>query len=315
MSRPHISVVVPVYECSGCLTELHRRLDASLAEVSDDYEIILVNDASVDASWDDIQALAVADRRVKGLDLSRNFGQHHAIAAGLDYARGDWVVVMDCDLQDRPEEIPNLYRKAQGEFDMVVGVRSHRQDSIWKKTTSRLFFGVFAYFTGSPINHRVGNFGIYSREVVRSIRRLKEQNRSFGLFAVWVGFRRAELEVEHAKRASGQTSYSFSALMRLAMDSIIAHSDKLLRLAVRLGLFMSSCSLLFSLWLVILYFGLDRPVPGWTSVMVSVYFTAGLVIGVIGIVGLYVGKIFDEVKGRPLYVIRSTTFEDTQAEN
>lgn len=315
MNRPHLSVVIPVYGCSECLTELHRRLAASLVEIAEAYEIILVNDASADTSWSQIQELARADGRIKGLDLSRNFGQHYAIAAGLDYADGDWVVVMDCDLQDRPEEIPNLYRKAQEDFDMVVGVRSNRQDSFLKKAMSRLFFRAFAYFTESPINHRVGNFGIYSRKVVESIRRLKEQNRSFGLFAVWVGFRRAELEIEHAKRASGRTSYSFNTLMRLAMDSIIAHSDKVLRLAVRLGLFMSSCSLLFSLWLVVLYFGLDRPVPGWTSVMVSVYFTAGLVIGVIGIVGLYVGKIFDEVKGRPLYVVRSTTFEDTSPEN
>lgn len=315
MSRPHLSVVVPVYGCAECLPELHRRLAASVAEISEDYEIVLVNDDSPDDSWEQMQKLSLEDRRVKGISLSRNFGQHYAIAAGLDYATGDWVVVMDCDLQDQPEEIPNLYRKAQEDFDMVVGVRSNRQDSFLKKLMSRLFFRVFAYLTGSPINDRVGNFGIYSQKVVRSIRRFKEQNRSFGLFAVWVGFRRAELEVEHAKRTSGRTSYSLGALVRLAMDSIIAHSDKLLRLAVRLGLFRSTCSLLYSLWLVVMYFARDRLVPGWTSTMVSIYFTAGLVIGVVGVVGLYVGKIFDEVKGRPLYVIRSTTFEGASDES
>lgn len=311
MSQPHLSVVIPVYACSECLPELHRRLAASLAEVSEDYEIILVNDASPDDSWEQMQKLSRKDSRVKGINLSRNFGQHFAIAAGLDYATGDWVVVMDCDLQDRPEEIPRLYRKVQEDFDMVVGVRSNRQDSFLKKLMSRLFFRVFAYFTKSPINNRIGSFGIYSQKVIRSIRQFKEQNRSFGLFAIWVGFQRGELEVEHAKRASGRSSYSFGALVRLAVDSIIAHSDRLLRFAVRLGFFLSSCSLLYSLWLVVTYFVLARPIPGWTSVMVSIYFTTGLVIGVVGIVGLYVGKIFDEVKGRPLYIIESTTFEVT----
>ena len=315
MSQPHLSVVIPVYACSGCLPELHRRLAASLAELSEDYEIVLVNDASPDDSWEQMQELSRKDSRVKGINLSRNFGQHYAIAAGLDYATGDWVVVMDCDLQDRPEEIPKLYRKVQEDFDMVVGVRSNRQDLFLKKLMSRLFFRVFAYFTGSPINNRIGSFGIYSQKVIRSIRQFKEQNRSFGLFAIWVGFQRAELEVEHAKRSSGRSSYSFGAMVHLAVDSIIAHSDKLLRLAVRLGFFLSSCSLLYSLWLVVMYFVRARPVPGWTSVMVSIYFTAGLVIGVVGLVGLYVGKIFDEVKGRPLYIIESTTFEVTSAES
>jgi len=145
--------------------------------------------------------------------------------------------------------------------------------------------------------------------VIQSITALKEQNRSFGLFALWVGFRRIEVDVEHASRPHGKSSYTFKRLANLAVDSIIAHSNKLLRLSVKLGFFLSFVSLLYSLWLVIKYLFWATPVPGWTSLIVSVYFTAGLVIGSIGIVGLYVGKIFDEVKGRPLYIIDSTTFE------
>lgn len=307
-SRPHISVVTPVYGCCASLPELYRRLDAAIATISTDYEIIMVNDASPDGAWTKIQQLALHDSRVKGIDLSRNFGQHYAISAGLDFAQGDWVVVMDCDLQDVPEEIPKLYRAAQSGHDLVVGRRANRKDSWMKKLQSRLFYAFFTYFSGTKVDTNIGNFGIYSRDVIRSVRSMKEQNRSFGLSAIWVGYRRAEVEIEHAARACGKSSYTFARALRLALDAIFAHSDKLLRLTVKVGLTFSLLSLLYAGWLVVRYFWWGTPIIGWTSLIVSVYFTAGLVIGSIGIVGLYVGKIFEEVKKRPLYIISSTTF-------
>lgn len=282
---------------------------AALSPISPDYEIIMVNDASPDGAWAVIRQLAERDQRVKGIDLSRNFGQHYAITAGIDFARGDWVVVMDCDLQDVPEEIPSLYHTAQAGYDIVVGRRANRRDGLMKKASSKLFYHVFAYFSGSKVDNRIGNFGIYGRKVILNMRRLKEQNRSFGLFALWVGFRRIEVDVNHAARVQGRSSYTFRKMARLAFDSIVAHSNKLLYVTVQLGLALSALSLVYAGWIVLSYFLWSTPIIGWTSLIVSIYFTAGLIIGTIGIVGLYVGKIFDEVKHRPLYIIASTTFE------
>jgi len=307
--RPHISVVVPVYGCVACLRELHDRLKLALQEITEEYEIILVNDASPDGSWDVISEIAENNLKVKGINLSRNFGQHYAITAGLDFSQGDWVVVMDCDLQDQPEEIKNLYQKAGEGYDLVVGRRAHRQDGFLKKLGSKLFYIVFDYFTGTKVDNQIGNFGIYSSKVIRSICAFREQNRSFGLFAIWVGFRRIEIDLVHAARAQGRSSYTLQRLFNLAVDSIVAHSNKLLLLTVKVGFLLALGAVLFSLWLVVRYFVAGGGVTGWTSLIVSIFFTAGLVITSIGVVGIYVGRIFEEVKGRPLYIIQSTTFD------
>lgn len=304
-----ISIVIPVFESEESLRELYARLNAALSPISPNHEIIMVNDASSDGSWSLIKEIANSDDRVRGINLSRNFGQHYAITAGLDYARGDWVVVMDCDLQDAPEEIPKLYQKAQEGYDVVVGRRAIRQDTFFKKLRSKLFYCIFNYFTGSKVDNRISNFGIYSRKVVQSISLLREQNRSFGLFALWVGFRRVELDVAHANRPHGASSYNLQSLIRLAVNSIVAHSNKLLRLSVKIGLLLSLTALVYAFWLIVRYFLWGIPAAGWTSVMVSIYFTAGLIMGSVGVMGLYIGKIFDEVKARPLYIIDSTTFE------
>ena len=271
----------------------------------------MVNDASPDDPWPVIQKLASEDQRVKGINLSRNFGQHYAITAGLEYALGDWVVVMDCDLQDQPEEILKLYNKAQEGYDMVIGLRAKRKDSNFKKLGSKLFYKLFTYFTGATIDNRMGNFGIYAQKVIRSISLFKEQNRSFGLFALWVGFRRIEIDIEHASRSTGKSSYTLRRLIRLAMDSIIAHSNKLLRLTIMLGFVISFSSIFYALILIVKYILFFTPVAGWTSLMVSLFLSTGMIIGSIGVVGLYIGKIFDELKGRPLYIIDSTTFDMT----
>lgn len=314
MTTPHISVVTPVYGCGRSLGELCERLASTLSVITPDFEIVLVNDASPDGAWEVIKELAGADKRIRGINLSRNFGQHFAITAGLDFARGDWVVVMDCDLQHRPEEIPKLYQKAQEGYDLVVGMRIQRQDSFLKKLGSRLFYRVLNYLTEARIDDRLTNFGIYSRKVVRSITALREQNRAFGLLALWVGFRRAEIGIEHASRPYGESAYTLRRMMSLALDSILSHSDRPLLLTVKVGLLVSLLSFLYAVWILVRYLFWSTPVVGWSSLIVSVYFTAGLIMGSIGIVGLYVGKIFNEVKGRPLYFIEATTFEPEPAE-
>ncbi|MCA3238979.1 MAG: glycosyltransferase family 2 protein [Curvibacter sp.] len=311
MSEPLLSVVVPVYGCRECLKDLCSRLSTSIRKcVGNDYEIILVNDASPDDPWPLMRTLAAEDGHIRGINLSRNFGQHYAITAGLDHCVGDWVVVMDCDLQDRPEDIPKLYSVALTGYDIVVGVRATRQDTFFKKLGSRLFYRVFDFFTGTTIDNRIGNFGVYSRKVIDSVCAMREQNRSFGLFAVWVGFKRKEVEIDRDGRAAGHSSYTLKKLLRLALDSIVAHSNTLLLLSVKLGLLMSVTSLLAAAWLVVKYLTWGTPLLGWTSLMVTIVFSTGLIIGSIGILGLYIGKIFDEVKGRPLYIIESTTFSE-----
>lgn len=277
--------------------------------ITDNYEIIMVNDASPDESWKVIKQLSTNDKRVKGINLSRNFGQHYAITAGLDFANGKWVVVMDCDLQDQPEEIIKLYNKAIEGYDIVFGQRIQRKDSYFKRLCSKLFYKVYDYFTESKVDNSVANFSIISCKVVEKLRTLREQNRSYPLFINWVGFKRTNINIEHASREEGKSSYTFKKLVNFAIDSIVSQSNKPLRLSIKFGFIVSFISIIYALWLVMGYFIYGTPVEGWTSVMVSIYFIGGLLFANMGILGLYIGKTFDESKNRPLYIVKETTFE------
>ncbi|AFL67647.1 glycosyltransferase family 2 protein [Sulfurospirillum barnesii] len=306
MESIKISVVSPVYGCKESLFELYERLVASLSQISNQFEIIFVNDACPQGSWERIVMLCARDERVKGINLSRNFGQHYAITAGLDHAKGEWVVVMDCDLQDRPEEIIKLYNTARDGYDIVFGRRVERQDSFFKRLGSRAFNKVLEYFTDSKHDNSIANFGIYSQKVVQTINRYREHSRDFLLFAQMVGFKKIEIDIEHASRTYGSSSYNLSKLFKLAIDSIVSHSNKPLRLSIQLGFFIALGSLMYASWLVLRYFFYGTTTEGWTSLMVSMFFMFGLLFAIIGIVGLYIGKIFDEVKRRPLYIIEET---------
>nr|VFK10881.1 MAG: dolichol-phosphate mannosyltransferase [Candidatus Kentron sp. LPFa]VFK27313.1 MAG: dolichol-phosphate mannosyltransferase [Candidatus Kentron sp. LPFa] len=308
--HPHISVVSPVYGKELDLGELCHRLVQSLSQLTDAFEIILVNDGSPDDAWEVIQSLAWEEPRIRGINLSRNFGQHYAITAGLDYVRGDWCVVMDCDLQDRPEEIGKLYEKAQEGYDIVVGRRANRQDSAWTRLTSKLFYMVFNYLTDQKISNTIANFGIYSRPVIDAVLQYKEHDRSFGLLVSLVGYKRAEIDVVHASREIGSSAYSFRMRLHMAKDHILSHSTKPLGLVVKFGLIITLFSFLYAFFLMVRYLFLSASVPGWHGLMVSMFFLSGIIISLIGTVGLYVGKIIDEVKERPLFIVESTTFGD-----
>lgn len=303
-NNPYITIVTPVYKCEAGLIELYKRLKDVLTPMASDFEIIMVNDNSPDNSWNVIQRLVTLDTRVRGLNLSRNFGQHHAITAGLDYAQGDWVVVMDCDLQDQPEEIPKLYKKAQEGYDVVFGRRVQRQDRKIKKWSSKLFYKVLDYFTETKSDTTIANFSICSKKVVDNFNHLREQNRSFPFFVQWMGFRSTSVNIEHGERFAGKSSYNLSKLVNLAIDGVVSQSNKPLRLSIKFGFLISFGSLLYGLYLMFRYFFLFQPVSGWTSMMVSIYFIGGLVFANLGILGLYIGKVFDEVKARPLYIIQ-----------
>lgn len=308
-SRPLISVVVPVYGCETCLIELCSRIKQAIASIPARYEIILVNDASPDEAWTTIKRLSSEDSQIKGIDFARNFGQHHAITAGLDHAHGDWVVVMDCDLQDRPEEIPKLYEKTRQGYEVVFGKRIERQDSWWKRKQSQLFYRVYDYFSGQNTDFTAANFSISARKVVLAFREMREQNRFFPLFIQWMGYQTASIPVEHSERKEGKSAYNLKKLITLATDAIISQSNKPLRLSIQFGFLIAAASLLYGMYLFGRYFFLDQPVQGWTSVMVSIFFMGGLMFCNFGILGLYLGKIFNETKARPLYLIRETTDE------
>jgi dolichol-phosphate mannosyltransferase len=300
---PKISVVSPVYGCANSLPDLYSRLKDTLQQISEDFEIIFVNDSSPDNAWEVIKDLVRQDSRVKGINLARNFGQHKAITAGLDHAQGDWTVVMDCDLQDQPEEIIKLYNKAQEGYDAVFGQRIGRQDSRRKRWTSRAFIAVYDYLADSKTDPTIGNFSIISRKVVDAFKNLTEQHHPYTFFVIWLGFKRTYIEVDHAKREIGKSSYNFKRLIQLAIDNIVSQSNKPLRMSIKFGFVMAFLSALYALYLVLKYFATDEVVPGWTSVMVSIYFIGGLLFANLGIMGLYIGKTFDETKKRPLYII------------
>ena len=305
-----ISVVVPVYKAEHCLDELYHRLVAALTPITSGFEIILVEDCGGDNSWQVIERLAAADSRVHGIQFSRNFGQHYGITAGLDHCHGDWVVVMDCDLQDRPEEIPRLYAKTQEGYDIVLARRGARQDPPLKRITSWMFYKIFSYLADIEYDGASGNFRIMSRKVATNFRRMGEQLRFFGGLVQWLGFPTASIEVEHAERFEGNSTYTFAKLWKLATETIIAYSDKPLRIGVRFGFGMAGLAFSYGMYILLRALLYGSPIPGWNSLIVSMYFIGGIIIAMLGIIGIYLGKAFDESKKRPLYIVRRTTFDE-----
>lgn len=305
---PHISVVIPVYKAEDCLEELYRRLKGALEIITADFEIILVEDCGGDRSWEIIEKLSEKDARVSGIQFSRNFGQHYGITAGIDHCTGDWLVVMDCDLQDAPEEIPRLYQKAGEGYDIVVAMRANRHHPFFKKLSSKLFYKAFNYFSGMQHDDQVANFCIVSKKVVESFRMFREQLRFYPALLSWMGFPRASIYVQHAERHGGKSTYTFRKLWNLATATIVAYSDKPLRLAIKLGFSMSLFSFIFGCYILLRSLLYGSAVMGWSSLMVSLYFVGGIIIGILGIVGIYLGKAYDETKRRPLYIVRRSTF-------
>lgn len=303
-NTPHISIVSPEYKGEKMVQELVNRIVASVSTITDNFEIILVNDASPDNTWAEIEKACAKDTRIKGLNLSRNFGQHYAITAGLAYAKGDWVVVMDCDLQDRPEEIPNLYKKAMDGYDIVQARRVVKHVGWWKRMSSVWFHAVFDWLSGRKSDSAIGNFGIYCHKAIEEYNKIPQQARSFGSILSIVGFKKGFIDVEQAESERGATSYTLAKLLKLSFDIMITNTNKPLRMAVGIGFVMSAVSLLVALYNVIArILGLIL-VAGYTTTVFSIWFVGGLMLFVMGIIGLYIGKIFDQVKGHPLYVVK-----------
>lgn len=298
-----ISVVSPVYKGEKMAVELVLRNVEALTGMGVDYEIILVNDASPDNSWQAIEAECKKNPKVKGLNLSRNFGQHYAITAGLAYTSGDWIVVMDCDLQDRPEEIPNLYAKAQEGYDSVLAQRVQRKHGWFKKMGSKCFYKVFSYLTETKQDASVANFGIYNRKVIDAVLSMGDAMRYFPTQIQWVGFKRAYLPIQHDERAEGKSTYNLSRLFRLAFDTIISFSDKPMRLMVKMGVLVTLASFIVGIVFLVRYYLGEIEVLGFTSLIISLWLLGGIIISLIGVVGIYLGKLFEKAKERPTFII------------
>jgi len=301
----YISVVSPVYGCKNSLYELYFRLKETLEKINSDFEIILVNDASPDIVWELIVELSNKDNRVKGINLSRNFGQHNAITSGLDHCNGEWVIVMDCDLQDQPEEIINLYNKAKEGYDYVLARRKKRKDRWIKRLYSKVFNKLLSYLSGSKSDASIANFGIFKHDVIQSINTLREKTRWFPSFVNWVGYKGTNIEVVHSLRQNGVSSYSFRKLLNLAIDVILLNSDKPLKLVIKFGFLISITSIIFAIITLYRYFAGQVTVLGWTSLIISIWFLSGIIIFIMGIIGLYLAKVYDHSKDRPLYIIKN----------
>jgi glycosyltransferase involved in cell wall biosynthesis len=302
-TQPFISIISPVYNAELILPELVKRIVISMKGITDNYEIILVEDCGPDNSWLIINELTKSYPKLKGVKLSRNFGQHYAITAGLDCSKGDWVVVMDCDLQDNPVYIKELYNKAQEGHDIVYTIKREREHSTFKNLTAFLFFKIFNYLSeNQSASKAVGSYSILSRKVVNAFLCIKDTHRHYLMVLRTLGFSYAEIEIIHDKRYEGKSSYNLSKLIKHAIDGITSQSDKLLRISITVGFSFCIISLLLACYTLIKYFT-HGALPGYTSLTTLLLLSTGLILLSIGIAGIYIGKIFEQSKNRPLYFI------------
>jgi polyisoprenyl-phosphate glycosyltransferase len=296
-----ISVVIPVYNCAGCLRALHERLTATLSALTSDYEIVLVDDRSRDGAWEVLTELARSDRRLRVVRLSRNFGQHAAITAGLTRSRGAWTVVMDCDLQEPPEEIARLYAKAQEGYDIVRATREGRRHSAFRRMSATLYRRMLSEREGGEIEF--STLSIISRKVVDAFLELRDRDREYQLVLDWLGFSQATISFAHAEReGDAPSAYGLRELVRVALDGMFFRTTVLLRWIVLLGFVVALLGGLLGLYAIYSRYVEDTP-PGYTSIVVLLVLLSGFIIISLGVVGLYVGRIFDQVKGRPLFVV------------
>jgi glycosyltransferase involved in cell wall biosynthesis len=296
-----LSVVVPVFGCADCLRALHQRLTASVEQVTDRYELVLVDDRSVDGGWEILQRLARADAHVRAYRLSRNFGQHAAITAGLAKTRGRWAVVMDCDLQEAPEEIPRLWAAAGEGYQVVRTIRRQRHHPLLKRWASRVYRKLTLE---TDVRPDYSTLSLISRQVIDAFLRLRDKDREYMIALDWLGFDATTVEIDHHERHSGRSGYTLERLVRVALDGMFFRSTVLLKLVVLLGFAVAVAGLGVAAFEVEEYFsGPNKSVPGYTSLAVLLLVLAGFIIVSVGVVGLYVGRIFEQVKDRPLFLI------------
>jgi len=302
-SEPTLSVVVPIFNEEEVIDVLHRRLVETLERSGETFELVLVDDGSRDRSFDRMAALAETDRRVVLVRLSRNFGHQVAISAGVDAARGQAVALIDADLQDPPEVLLQMIARWREGYDVVYGRRTRRQGETWfKRATAATFYRLIRRLTAIDIPADTGDFRLMSRRVVEVLKQFQERNRFVRGMVAWIGYRQTAVDYERAVRLAGETKYPLAKMLRFAADAIVSFSFAPLRLATGLGLLVSTAAFGYAVYAVLArVFGWDV-VHGWASLMVAVVFLGGVQLVSLGIIGEYVGRVYDEVKRRPLYV-------------
>jgi dolichol-phosphate mannosyltransferase len=298
-----ISVVVPCNNEEDVIDELTKRLKSSISIITSDFEIIFVDDGSVDKTWSKIINGSKLDPRIKGIKLSRNFGQHYAITAGLHNSLGDWIIVMDGDLQDRPEIIPKLYEKAVEGFDVVFVSRANRKDRSWYLLLQKIFYLILRILSGIRFDSTIANYSIINRKVVQAFMQFPENSRFYGSTIKWLGFNQTSIKADHESRFAGHASYTLKTRLKLANDIILSFSDRPLRFAILLGSVVSFSSLLCAFWFLYGSLNWGYSIVGWPSLIISIFFLGGINLITLGIIGIYIGRIFTQVKERPLYVI------------
>jgi len=308
--QPTISVVVPVYGDSRALDVLCQRVEQQLKPITSRFEIILVDDRCPYGSQEEITRVKARYSYVTAVRLSRNFGQHIAISAGLAQAQGDYVIVMDCDLQDPPEYIPALMDKMNQGHDLVLARRTERSHSLFRQIAAKSYFALLGVLTEERIDGRFGSYSILSRKVVNAFLEFSERERHYLFILLWMGFNIGYIEYPHAERHSGSSSYSMRGLIRHALNGIFFQSTVLLRLIVSVGLFCATIGFILAFYFVYLYF-VRGAVAGWTSMIVLMLMCTGVILTSLGVVGLYIGKIFDQTKGRPLYILDTVETRST----
>ncbi len=302
--NPQLSIVVPVYNEEQVIPELFERLKKVAEKISPHFEIVFVNDGSKDKTLDELKKVCTNDNRAYYLNFSRNFGHQIAVCAGLDYARGEKVAIIDGDLQDPPELIENMYQKSLEGFPVVYARRRQRKgETLFKKASARLFYLVLRKLTKVDIPIDTGDFRVIDRTVVEALKKMPEQNKFLRGQIAWLGFKSAAVEFDRDERKYGQTGYPLSKMLKFALDGITAFSDKPLVLVTRLGLWVSFLSLMVILYALYSYFILERTITGWTSMIISSMFIGGIQLLSIGIIGEYISRINSDVRKRPLYIL------------
>ena len=291
-----ISVISPCYGAPTLLEELVRQIEETVSKLTSDYEIILVEDHSPDNSREIITEICRKNKRVKGVFLSRNFGQQYALNAGFDLSTGDYVVTLDCDLQNPPAQIKDLYEKIQEGYDIVFASRQNRPDNFFMTQGSHLFNKLMGFLTDTKQDESLAEFAIYRRKVIDAMAQMGDYRRYYPLMNQWVGFKTAKVFVNHDERTDGkESSYSMRKRIELAVTTAVSFSTKSLRLIVYFGVVITLLAIIAALGLVIKTIVRDTPVNGWVTLFVSMWFIAGIMISVMGIIAVYIGSIFDEV--------------------
>jgi polyisoprenyl-phosphate glycosyltransferase len=304
---PELTVVVPAFNEEDSIRPMYKRLAAALDEVVHGFEIVFVDDGSRDATWKIISEVAEEDPRVRGIRFARNFGHQAALTAGVDAARGTAVVIIDADLQDPPEVVPELVARWREGYEVVYAQREEREGETWfKRTTAALFYRLLRAITNVDIPVDTGDFRLMGPRVVEAFRALPERNRFIRGLVSWLGFPQAAVSYRRQARLAGETKYPLKKMVRFALDGITSFSFFPLRLATWTGFAVSALAFIY-IAVVILLKALGINWPGYTSIMASILFIGGVQLIMIGILGEYLGRIFDEVKKRPLYLVREST--------